>query len=76
MGNDLIILDFFSGSGTTAHAVVQQNLNDNTNCRKYIMVQIPDTIELPHDAYQAGFKNIAVIGKSCNVVFEIVFLSF
>lgn len=63
MGNDLIILDFFSGSGTTAHAVVQQNLNDNTNCRKYIMVQIPDTIELPHDAYQAGFKNIAEIGK-------------
>jgi adenine-specific DNA-methyltransferase len=57
-----IILDFFSGSSTTAHAVLQLNAEDNGN-RKFIMVQIPEPCDEKSEAYKAGFKNIAEIGK-------------
>ncbi len=57
-----IILDFFSGSATTAHAVMQLNAEDGGN-RKYIMVQLPEQIEENSEAYKAGYKNICEIGK-------------
>jgi adenine-specific DNA-methyltransferase len=57
-----IILDFFSGSATTAHAVMQLNAEDGGN-RKYIMVQLPETIDEKSDAYKAGYTNICEIGK-------------
>ena len=57
-----IILDFFSGSATTAHAVMQLNSEDNGN-RKYIMVQLPETIDEKSEAFKAGYKNISEIGK-------------
>ena len=57
-----IILDFFSGSATTAHAVMQLNSEDNGN-RKYIMVQFPETTDEKSEAFKAGYKNIAEIGK-------------
>lgn len=57
-----IILDFFSGSATTAHAVMQLNAEDNGN-RKYIMVQLPEVIEEKSEAYKAGYQNICEIGK-------------
>ena len=57
-----IILDFFSGSATTAHAVMQLNSEDNGN-RKYIMVQLPETTDEKLEAFKAGYKNIAEIGK-------------
>jgi adenine-specific DNA-methyltransferase len=60
-GND-IILDFFSGSATTAHAVMQLNAGDGGN-RKYIMVQLPEPCPEDSEAYKAGFKNISEIGK-------------
>ncbi|MDO4640052.1 MAG: site-specific DNA-methyltransferase [Leptotrichia hongkongensis] len=56
------ILDFFSGSATTAHAVMQLNSEDNGN-RKYIMVQLPETTHEKSEAFKAGYKNIAEIGK-------------
>ena len=56
------ILDFFSGSATTAHAVMQLNSEDNGN-RKYIMVQLPETTDEKSEAFKAGYKNIAEIGK-------------
>ena len=56
------ILDFFSGSATTAHAVMQLNSEDNGN-RKYIMVQLPETTDEKSEAFKAGYKNIADIGK-------------
>lgn len=59
--NDLI-LDFFSGSATTAHAVMQLNSEDEGN-RKYIMVQLPETTDEKSEAYKAGYKNICEIGK-------------
>ena len=59
---DDIILDFFSGSATTAHAVMQLNAEDNGN-RKYIMVQIPEKCDEKSEAYKAGYKNICEIGK-------------
>ena len=59
---DSIILDFFSGSASTAQAVIQLNANDNGN-RKFIMVQLPETIEEDSEAYKAGYKNICEIGK-------------
>ncbi|ERK55388.1 site-specific DNA-methyltransferase [Leptotrichia sp. oral taxon 879] len=59
---DDIILDFFSGSATTAHAVMQLNSEDNGN-RKYIMVQLPETTDEKSEAFKAGYKNIAEIGK-------------
>ena len=60
--NNNIILDFFSGSATTAHAAMQLNSEDNGN-RKYIMVQLPETTDEKSEAFKAGYKNIAEIGK-------------
>lgn len=60
--NDALILDFFSGSATTAHAVMQLNAEDGGN-RRYIMVQLPEETEVGSEAYKAGYKNICEIGK-------------
>lgn len=60
--NNDIILDFFSGSATTAHAVMQLNSEDGGN-RKYIMVQLPETTPEDSEARKAGYKTIAEIGK-------------
>lgn len=60
---DDIILDFFAGSGTTAHAVMQLNLEDDGN-RKYILVQLPETTEENSEAYKAGYKKISDITKA------------
>ena len=60
-GND-IILDFFSGSATTAHAVMQLNAEDRGH-RKFIMVQLPEKCDETSEAYKAGYKNICEIGK-------------
>lgn len=57
-----IILDFFSGSATTAHAVMQLNAEDGGN-RKFIMVQLPEETDPKSEAYKAGYKNICEIGK-------------
>ena len=57
-----IILDFFSGSATTAHAVMQLNAEDNGH-RKFIMVQLPEPCDEQSEAYKAGYKNICEIGK-------------
>lgn len=59
---DMIIMDFFSGSATTAHATMILNSKDNLN-RKYIMVQIPDLIDKKHEAYKEGFKTLCDIGE-------------
>lgn len=59
---DSIILDFFSGSGTTAHAVMQLNAEDGGN-RKFICVQLPEVTDQSSEAYKAGYKNICEIGK-------------
>ena len=56
------ILDFFSGSATTAHAVMQLNAEDGGN-RKFIMVQLPEKTDEKSEAYKAGYKNICEIGK-------------
>lgn len=60
--NDDTILDFFSGSATTAHATMLLNLKDEGK-RKYIMVQLPEAVEIESEAYKAGYKNICEIGK-------------
>lgn len=57
-----IILDFFSGSSTTAHAIMKLNSEDNCN-RKFIMVQLPEETDIKSEAYKAGYKNICEIGK-------------
>jgi adenine-specific DNA-methyltransferase len=59
---DSIILDFFSGSATTAHAVMQLNAEDGGN-RKFIMVQLPELTDENSEAYKAGYKNTCEIGK-------------
>ncbi len=59
---DDIILDFFSGSATTAHAVMQLNAEDGGN-RKFICVQLPELCDKKSEAYKAGYKNICEIGK-------------
>lgn len=59
---DSIILDFFSGSATTAHAVMQLNAEDGGK-RKFIMVQLPEETDEKSEAYKAGYKNICEIGK-------------
>ena len=59
---DSIILDFFSGSATTAHAVMQLNAEDGGH-RKFIMVQLPEKCDEVSEAYKAGYKNICEIGK-------------
>ena len=56
------ILDFFSGSATTAHAVMQLNAEDGGH-RKFIMVQLPEKCDEASEAYKAGYKNICEIGK-------------
>lgn len=61
-GKDDLILDFFSGSSTTADAVMQANSEDNGD-RKYILVQLPEACDPKSEAYQAGFQNICEIGK-------------
>lgn len=60
--NSDTILDFFSGSATTAHAVMQLNAEDGGN-RKFIMVQLPEETDKKSEAYKAGYKNICEIGK-------------
>ena len=60
--NNDIILDFFSGSATTAHAVMQLNAEDCGH-RKFIMVQLPEGTDEKSEAYKAGYKNICEIGK-------------
>ncbi|WP_243422285.1 site-specific DNA-methyltransferase [Pseudoflavonifractor phocaeensis] len=60
--NDDIILDFFSGSATTAHAVMQLNAEDGGN-RRFILVQLPELCDEKSEAYKAGYKNICEIGK-------------
>ena len=59
---EAIILDFFSGSCTTAHAVMQLNAEDGGN-RRFIMVQLPEETDEKSEAYKAGYKNICEIGK-------------
>ena len=59
---EAIILDFFSGSATTAHAVMQLNAEDGGR-RKFIMVQLPEKCDEASEAYKAGYKNICEIGK-------------
>jgi adenine-specific DNA-methyltransferase len=61
-GNSDIVLDFFSGSATTAHAVMQLNAEDGGN-RKFIMVQLPEKTDEKSEAWKAGYKNICEIGK-------------
>lgn len=60
--SDSFVLDFFSGSATTAHAVMQLNAEDGGN-RKFIMVQLPEETDEKSEAYKAGYKNICEIGK-------------
>ena len=62
LSNDDIILDFFSGSATTAHAVMQLNAEDGGN-RKFIMVQLPEETDEKSEAFKAGYKYICEIGK-------------
>ena len=59
---DDLVLDFFSGSATTAHAVMQLNAEDGGH-RKFIMVQLPEPCDEQSEAYKAGYKNICEIGK-------------
>ena len=59
---DSLVLDFFSGSASTAHAVMQLNSEDGGS-RKFIMVQLPEETDKKSDTYKAGFKNICEIGK-------------
>lgn len=60
--NNDLVMDFFSGSATTAHAVMKLNAEDGGN-RKFIMVQIPELCDEKSEAYKAGYKNICEIGK-------------
>lgn len=62
MGKEYTVLDFFSGSATTAHAVMQLNSEDVGN-RKFIMVQLPEETGENGDAYRAGYKDICELGK-------------
>ncbi len=62
LNEDSIVMDFFSGSATTAHAVMQLNAEDGGN-RKFIMVQLQEETDPNSEAYKAGFKNICEIGK-------------
>lgn len=59
---DIYVLDFFSGSATTAHATMQLNAEDGGN-RKFIMVQLPEPTDEKDEAYKAGYMNICEIGK-------------
>ena len=57
-----VIMDFFSGSATTAHAVMQLNAEDGGN-RKFIMIQLPEPCDEKSEAFKEGYKNICEIGK-------------
>tara|TARA_B110000008_G_scaffold248686_1_gene260907 strand:+ start:408 stop:2420 length:2013 start_codon:yes stop_codon:yes gene_type:complete len=59
---DLLLLDFFSGSGTSAHSILEQNNNDN-GTRKFIHVQLPEETDKKSDAFNAGYEKICEIGK-------------
>lgn len=59
---DFIVLDFFSGSATTAHAIMQLNAEDEGK-RRFIMVQLPEKTAVDSDAYKAGYKNICDMGE-------------
>ena len=59
---DSLVLDFFSGSASTAHAVMSKNVEDNTKC-KFIMVQVPEKTDDKKEVYKVGYKNICEIGK-------------
>jgi len=61
--DESIILDFYSGSATTAHAVMKLNAEEKDGKRKYIMVQLPEATDEKSEAYKAGYKNICEIGK-------------
>lgn len=60
--SDSVVLDFFSGSASTAHAVMSKNAEDGGH-RKFIMVQLPEKTDEKSEAYKAGYKNICEIGK-------------
>lgn len=60
--NDITVVDFFSGSATTAHAVMQLNAEDGGK-RRFIMIQLPEATDKKSEAYKAGYKNICEIGK-------------
>lgn len=60
--DDSIVLDFFSGSASTAHAVIENNADNKKHCR-FVMVQIPQECDEKGEAYQAGYRNICEIGK-------------
>ncbi len=62
LDDNSIVLDFFSGSASTAHSVMMKNIEDQTNC-KYIMVQLPEETDEKSEAHKAGYKNICEIGK-------------
>lgn len=62
IGKNDIVMDFFSGSGTTAHAVIDLNAEDG-GTRKFIMVQLPEITDAKSTAYKHGYKNICEIGK-------------
>ena len=62
LSEDSIVLDFFSGSGTTAHALMQYNVEREKRCR-FIVVQAPEATEEAGIAYKAGYRNICEIGK-------------
>lgn len=62
LDKNCIIVDFFSGSATTAHAVMKLNAEDGGN-RKFIMVQLPELCNEKSEAYKAGYKNICEIGE-------------
>lgn len=60
---DFYVLDFFSGSGTTADAVMLFNSENNTNTCKYILIQLPEKIDNKKPAYEAGYRTIDAIGR-------------
>ena len=73
---DCIVLDFFAGSGTTGHAVINQNIKDGGH-RKYILVQIPQLTDQNSNAYRAGFKTISEITIARNkAVYEKIKASY
>ena len=62
VNKDDLVLDFFSGSSTTAHAIMQLNAEDDGN-RKFIMVQLPELLEEDSDAYKEGYRNLCEVGR-------------
>ena len=62
MKENSIVLDFFSGSASTAQAVISKNI-DNKNNYKFIMVQLPEQTDAKSEAYKSGYKTICEIGE-------------